>query len=514
MGNSRTTSVLKNSASSLFYKFSHMLVQFVIKTAFIKLLGKEYTGISSLFTDILTVLSLMDLGMGSAMIYSLYKPIAEGNAQRIVSLMGFFKKVYTIIGCLVVVVGALCTPFLDYIVTGVPNIKEDIRLLFIMYVLTTACSYFLVYKTVLLRANQEGRVISNVNTIAEVIECAVEIILLLIFKEFMAYLIVRLLGALSRNIILTRIAKKRYPQFLTIKAEKNLEKQEVKALFKDIAALGVYKFSGVMIYSTPSIIISAFVSTAEVALVSCYTMINTSLRTMIEQIVDSVKPSIGNLAATSSKEKQEGVFEVMNFIAFVVACFCSTCLFVLLKPFVTTVWFNEEYTVSSTLIAIFAWNFFIAVMVYPVESFRIANGLFIQGKWRPLIMAILNLMISFLFVQWWGVVGVYFGVIISRLATQVWFDAYLIYKHVFQKRPWRYYLDYLTKMVVTLVSCATAYWLTSLIAIDNAYLRFICCAAISATAPLLIIALLYSRDATCKAAYSWVTKLVKKKLRK
>lgn len=511
---SRTSNVLKNSVASIFYKFSHMLVQFVIRTAFIKLLGKEYTGISSLFADILTVLSLMDLGMGSAMIFSLYKPMAEGNSQRIASLMDFYKKAYHLIGCLVILVGMLCTPFLQYIVTGVPNIKEDIRLIFIMYVLTSACSYFLVYKTVLLRANQQARIISRVNTIAEVVECIIEIILLLVFKEFMAYLIVRLVGALSRNLILTGIARKQFPQYLSIKAEKKLSREEIKALFKDIFALGVYKVSGVMIYSTPSIIISAFVSTAEVAVVGCYTMITNSLRTAIEQVVESTKASIGNLAATSSKEKQESVFNTMNFIAFAVSCFCCTCLFVLLTPFVTQIWFDESYRISFSVVVVLVINFFIAIMVYPVESFRTANGLFVQGKWRPAIMAVVNLILSISFVQYLGVLGVYLASVVSRLSTQVWFDAYLIYKYVFKKRPWKYYADYAIKLGITVISCMVAYGICGLITIDIPIIAFVCKGMISALISLVFVVGLNWKNEALHSAKRIALRMISRKVKK
>lgn len=512
MAGSRTGNAIKNSGASILYKGSHMLVQFAIKTAFIKLLGKEYTGISTLFADILTVLSLMDLGMGSAMIFSLYKPMAEENSQRIASLMDFYKKAYHLIGILVITVGFLCTPFLHYIVKGVPNIKEDIRLIFIMYVLTSACSYFLVYKTVLLRANQQSRIISKINTIAEIVECILEIILLIVFRQFMAYLIVRLVGALSRNVILTGIARKKFPQYLTIRAEKKLTKEEVRSLFKDIFALGIYKVSGVMIYSTPSIIISAFVSTAEVAVVGCYTMINNSVRTMIEQIVESVKPSIGNLAATSSKEKQEQVFATMNFMAFAVSCFCCTCLYVLLVPFVTKIWFNSSYAISHGLVTVLVANFFIAVMVYPVESFRTANGLFVQGKWRPAIMAVLNVTLSIIFVQKMGALGVYLASVVSRLATQVWFDAFLIYKHVFKKRPWKYYCEYASQAVVTLLSCALACYLANLLHIGNVYFNFVYQMVVAVSVPVVLILGLYRNNSSFVSARVRIMKIVRKKL--
>ena len=154
MADSRTTNVIKNSSASLIYKVIQILVQFIIRTVFIRLLGNEYTGVSGLFSDILHVLSLMEMGLDVSMVYSLYKPLAEKNVDRIAALLKFFRKAFNVIGVAVLVVGAALTPFLHYIVKGVPNITEDIRGIFLMYVLTSGCSYFLIYKTVLLRADQ------------------------------------------------------------------------------------------------------------------------------------------------------------------------------------------------------------------------------------------------------------------------------------------------------------------------------------------------------------------------
>lgn len=454
------------------YKGSHIVIQFALRTAFIRMLGREYGGISTLFTDILSVLSLMELGMGSAISYALYKPLAKKDSERITALMSFYKKAYTLIGIMVLCAGLICTPLLQYIVKDVPNIKEDIRIIFIMFVLTSASSYFLVYKSILLRADQKPRIIFIVDTVIQSCESVVEIILLLMFREYFLYLILHLCATLLRNIVLSQISQKLYAGYLTGKGKK-LSREETKKLFKDIYALAIYKVSGTVINSTDSIVISAFIGTIEVSIVGNYTLIINSIRTAIEQIVNAVRPSVGNLAATSTKEKQELVFRQMNFVAFWVACFCSTCFFVLLNPFVGSIWFDSTYQVSINIIVVLTINFYIAVMVYPVEVFRTANGLFIQGKYRPALMAAMNIGLDLIFVRYWGIVGVLLATTISRISTQVWFDAYLIYKYAFGKKPWLYYLEYLENAGLTAVSCVLANTLANLPAIENVYLAFL-----------------------------------------
>lgn len=217
MEGSRTTNAIKNSLASLVLKVVGIFVQFAIRTAFIYLLGNEYTGISGLFTDILNVLSLMEMGMDTSMVYALYKPLAENDEKKIAGLMNFYKIAFRIIGIVVLAAGMLCIPFLHYIVRDVPNIKEDIHLIFGMYVLTSASSYFFIYKSVLLRADQKSSIISKWSAIVQIIECFVEIVLLVLYRQFFAYLIIHFLATVVKNFILSHIATRMYPQYFAEK---------------------------------------------------------------------------------------------------------------------------------------------------------------------------------------------------------------------------------------------------------------------------------------------------------
>lgn len=513
MSRSRTSNALVNSAATLIYKGLHIILQFVLRTAFINLLGNEYTGISALFTDVLNVLSLMELGINSALLYALYKPLAEKDERRIAALMNFYKKAYRTIGIAILVVGAACTPFLDYIVKDIPSIKEDIRLIFLFYIGRTGSSYLLIYKSALLRADQRSRDIVKIDIVAQLIEYAVEIALLFVFHEYMAYLVVYLLSAVGRNIAVSALASKRYPQYLK-KNNEQLSRQETKSIFADVFALGIYKVSGVVIYSTSSIVISSFVNTAAVAIVGNFTLITNSLRTLLEQIVNAVKPSVGNLVATSTSEKQEQIFGMMNFMLFWVSCFCCTCCFALMNPFVGTIWFNSEYAVGYDLIAILVLNLFIAIMVYPVETFRTANGLFVQGKYRPAVMAVLNIILSILFVQKMGAFGVFLATAVSRLVTQVWFDPYLVYKWVFKKSVWGYLKEYALYLVLTAACCGVTYLLNSCIALGNVYLTFLCQAVVAAVVPNVVVVLLFHRTRAFKQVLAMAKRIIGRKMPK
>ena len=509
MANSRTVNVVKNTSATLVDKLMQIVIQFALRTAFIYILGNEYTGLSGLFTDVLHVLSLMEMGLDSSMIFSLYKPLAQNDTRRIRQLLQFYRTAFTIIGFVVMGAGIACVPFLRYIVKDVPNIKEDIRGIFLMYVATSACSYFLIYRAVLLRANQQSRIISKWNVIVYSVECVVEIVLLLIFKKYYAYLIVHFIAVIARNIIISHITTKKYPHFFDQK-EEPMSKRERRTLFRDLACLTMYDVSGVVINSTDSVFISAFVGTVEVAIIGNFTMIITAVRSLVNQSVNAVKPSIGNLAATSSNEKQEQVFKTLNFLTFWIACICCTCLFVLLNPFVGDIWLNSSYVVSNAIIGVMVANFFIAVMVFPVEGFRTANGLFVQGWMRPLIMAALNIALDFFWGRKWGIMGIFVATTVSRLLTQVWFDPWLIFTRVFKTSVLAYYIKYVVYAATTAASCAIAYCLCGMIHVDSGILRFLIYAVISVIIPNLIVLALFGRSDDCHYLFGAVKQLLAK----
>lgn len=509
MADTRTSNVVKNSSATMIYKILHALVQFALRTAFIYLLGAEYTAVSSLFTDILSVLSLMELGIGSAMLYALYKPFEEKDKKRISALMNYYKKAYSAIGVAILVFGAACIPLLGYIVKDVPNIKEDIRLIFYLYVIASGCSYFAIYKSSLFRAAQKSRVISKIEITSQIIEIITEIILLIVFREYMAYLIVHVVFVLGQNFYISYLAEKEYGELLKDKTAR-LSKNDTKVLFRDVYSLSIYKLSAVVLYSTDSIVISSFVGTTWVALVGNYSLIINSIRNALDSVLQVSKPSVGNLAVTSTAERQEKVFLKINFITFWGTCFCCCCFCSLLTPFVGKIWLGEAYILDKSIVFALTLNFFSHVMAFPQDLFRAGNGLFVQGKYRPLIMSIINIVLDVILVKQIGILGVLIATSLSRLLTQAWFDPYLIYKNVFHKKPWGFYWLYMKKSFVILVCCVISYRLTSMFELSNIYIDFIAKGIIAASVPNILCYFIYRNTPEFNAFMRLIKKYLKK----
>ncbi len=453
MQQSRTKSTIVNTSFSILSRIVSMLLGFVQKTIFIRTLGISYTGISGLFTDILLVLSLAELGIGSAIAYSLYKPLAESNYKRIAQLMNFFRKAYQLIAAIVIIVGLCLTPFIRYIVKDLPNVTENLQLIFLLYIINTAVTYLLVYKNTLLIAAQKQYIVSNIQMLFNAISILVQCVILLVFKNFILYLIIQILFSLFQNLTINFVATRKYPELKKYKGE-GITKEDRKTLFRDVRALMVYKVANTITTSTDSTIISSSLGTTQVGILGNYRTIRGYATSIIAQFYNAINPSLGNLAAVDGRERQYEIFNKLDFGTFWLTCFCTTSFWALFNPFIEIWLGKEEWLLPSVTVAIYVAEFFLSNMLHSVGAFRIANGLFVQTKYLTLIRAILNLLISILLVKSMGILGVLLGTVLSCLVTQLWYEPMVLYKNVFHKNVWSYYLRFGLYSIITVGCCA------------------------------------------------------------
>ena len=492
MSDTRTGNSIKNSGATIFGRLATLIMEFVLRTVLIKTLGIEYGGISSLFTDILQVLSLMELGLGSAIIFALYKPLAERNYPKINALMRFYKTAYNIIAAGVFILGLCCVPFLGSIVKDVPDIKEDIRLIFMLYVAASSCSYLVVYKETLIRASQQSRVAVRIEMAVQIIFMGLESLSLFIFHEYMIYLVLRIVTYLVRNLLISLEVKKRFPE-VNFRGEERLSKADKNKLMKDVGAMALYKISGVVLNGTDSIIISTFLGTSLVGVMGHFRMISNCVTNLSNKVWVAVLPSVGNMAAVDDDDKQYRVFSKVNLGSFIFSAFCSIAMFNLCNPLVT-VWLGADYTVSTITAFAIAFNMYLFLTILPFQTFRDANGLFVQGKYRPVIMSIINIGLSLALVRPCGMFGVLVATPISRLVTQTWFDPYVVYKYVFKKSPKPYYKEFLIHSLITLVTGALIWGILEFAHVGGGLIRLVSGMILCCTVPLIVYYLLFRKD--------------------
>lgn len=445
------------------------ILNFVMRTVFIQTLGVQYNGVSGVFSDIFTMLSISELGIGTAIATALYKPLKENDRVQLQKYMQFYKNAYHYIAGFIFVVGIVITPFLNYIIKDVPDIQENLYVIFVLYLLKTISSYLMVYKCTLLNAAQKQYMVKRLEIVCSLIKYFIEIVQLLIFSNFILYLIIEIVSGIIQNLVVTRKAEKEYPDIF-LESKERLSSMEKKKLLKDVKGLSMFKISGSIGNSIDNVLISSMINTTMVGYLSNYTMIRRQVETILMQFFSAVLPSVGNLVAEKDNEKQYVVFNRIYYISFLVICFCATSCAVLSQSFIS-MWLGASYILEKRISQIIAIDLFLYILLQAIASFRTANGMFVKGQYRPLVTAILNVLLSIFFIKLYGVLGAILATVVCRLATQ-WYDSFLLFKYVFCKPFHKFLIKYVWYIVVFVSDMFFTDIVINWISINNIILKF------------------------------------------
>lgn len=462
---SRTGNITKNVTVVLITQFLSLLFAFANRTIFIHLLGEEYLGLDGLFTSILTIFSLAELGIGNALVFSLYKPIASNDTFKIQQLLTLYEKAYRLIIYSILAIGLLIIPFIKNIVnTDLNNLGINIYVVYILFLLNTISSYFLAHRQAVFVINQEQRVVSLYQTCGKLIVYALECASLILFSSYYLFLLLRVIGNYIIALLLCFKAKQLYPD-LCCRNEKKLPSDEINKIKKDVYALFLRRVGGVVLTSTDNIVINSFISLGMVGIYSNYVLIVTSIQAITTQVMSAMTASIGNYVATQNKEETENAFKLYTFITYLVYGFCSICFILLTNRFIQLLW-GESYLLSKTVLYLIVLNFFFYGFQSAINVFRDTTGLFVQGKYRNIISAFVNVATSIILVQHLGIVGVILGTIISRVFVSAWYDPYILYKYYFKCNFLHYFLRFFIYLVATFVIASLLDYATNRIGND------------------------------------------------
>lgn len=486
---SRTENSIINSAMSIVTQVLTVVLNFAVKTVFIKMLNDEYLGVNGLFTNIITMLSLADLGIGIAIPYSLYKPLAKKDEHKINVLMNFYKKVYTIIGIAVLLIGLSLTPFLGLIIKDIPKNVPHLSLIYILFVIHSASSYFFVYKKFLIDSDQKGYITSRIIFTFSTLLSIIQIILLVTTKNYILFLLSSIILVIIQNIYISSKANKLYP-FIKNKTDEKLEKEDMEGIKKNVSSLFIYKVGTVIMNGTDNIIISKFIGLIIVGFYSNYVLIINSITTVLNQIFNAITSSIGNLVVTTNKKRSKEVYDNLNFANFWFYALFGVCIIVLINPFIN-IWIGKKYVMGFSIVFLLVLNFYVLGMQSVTNSFRNAYGLFWIAKYRPIIMVIINIVISVVLVQFIGIEGVLIGTLISRLLTTAWLDPYIVHKYGFEISPKSYYVDYLKYLVIFIAISIILNYFVSMVAINNIFILILIAILVVISVNVILVLLFF-----------------------
>lgn len=465
MKNSRTSNVVRNMWVGTFFQVLSLFLGFVSRTIFIKILGEEYLGLNSLFTNILTILSFAELGIGNAIIFNMYKPLANNNTKQLKKLINFYKKTYTIIGSVILFIGLIIIPFIPNFIDEIPNIKENIYLIYILFLIDTSISYFFSYKTSIISADQKNYIVVMYTYIFKICQIILQLVLLYFTREYLLYLVLQVINTFLTNLFLSYKSSKMYP-FLKELGNNQLPKKEKDTIFSNVKALVIYKLDSVILNGTDSIIISKYLGLAVLGLYSNYYLLVSAITQILSQLFNAFTSSIGNLIAKENKEKSKEVFNQLYYFTVMIYCVVCICLYLLFNDFIT-IWLGKKYLLSNFVVFTIVGHMYVNGVQFAGFTFRNASGNFIQFKYAPIFSSIFNIFLSIVLAKYLGLGGVFLATIIARLSTSTWIDPYIVYKNVFKENVLEYFVKYIKYLVIILICFIPCYYLSSLINVTN-----------------------------------------------
>ena len=467
-----------------------MIMPFLIRTIFIYTIGLEYLGLTSLFTSVLQILSLAELGFATAVVYSLYKPLADNDVDMVCAIIAFLKSVYLCIGAIILILGLGASFFLPHFIHG--EVPDDINIyvLFFLYLANTVISYFFAgYKTALLTANQRDDITSKIVIFTSIAQYLLQGTVLLLFKNFYLYVIVLPMITLSINALNAYFAKRFFPQFV---AKGNLTKEQLKPMVKQIGGLLISRICAVSRNAVANILISAFIGLLSLAVYSNYLYVMTSIQGLLTIIGASILAGVGNSIVKESEEKNYKDFRKFNFLYMWISGWCFCCLVNLFQPFIS-LWVGEKSTMPYYSVLLLCLVFYSTAAGDMRNTYINATGIWWENKWRPILEATSNLILSFVLIKRFQVAGVLFSTLVSLVLINLWFGSKILYTEYFKNHKFSDFIlshlqYFLVTIMVTAVTFGCCYFISS-ISWESFALRLIICSII----PNVLYLLFYYR---------------------
>lgn len=445
----RAKNAKNNIIFGMIYKIYLIIIPFFMRTLMIYQMGMEYAGLNNLFTSIFQILNLAELGIGAALTYSMYKPIADDNKDQICALLKLYKKCFSVIGWIVMALGLICIPFLDKLVNGTIPGRLNMSVLYLMYLFNTVLSYWMFsYKKSLLYAHQRNDIISKVMLFTSTIQFVLQAIVLIYLKNYYFYLGVSILSQLLQNTACAILVNRMYPQY---KPEGILEKNIVEDIKKKIQGLITNKIGGTILRSADSIVISAFLGLPVLAVYQNYYFILTAIIGIFSIIFESCVAGIGNSLVVESDDKNYMDFEMITYImGWLISISCS-CFVALYQPFMI-LWVGEEYLMDFSLVSCMIVYFFLYEIDQLIGMYKDAAGIWYTDRYRPLVSAIANLIMNIILVQVCGLYGVLVSTVIALVVIDFPWLIYNVFKMLFKKQNIMRYIGELLKIAIYTVA--------------------------------------------------------------
>lgn len=501
----RTKNAARNMVWGLVNKIVGLLLPFICRAAIIRVFGMNYLGLSSLFTSILTVLNLAELGFGSAVVFFMYKAVAQDDNDTINALMSFYKVVYRAIGLIVLGLGLALMPFLQYFIKK--DIPADLNL-YTVYLITlagTVVTYFLyAYKNCILEAYQRKDIILNVSTAVAIIERILQLIFIFVTKNYYLYLLATVFTNVANNIIVAIIVRKRYPQFTT---KGTLSPNEKKDITKKIKGLFLYRVGHVIIGPADNIVISAFLGLTVAGMYGNYYFVVTMVCAFIDIYYNAIRAGIGNSIAVETVEKNYEDFKLLQFLQNWGIGWCSICLLGLFQDFIH-IYAGKDALFEYGIVVCFVGYFFAMKSQDVVYLYKDSGGMWEHDRWRPLTGGLINLCLNILLTKFIGVYGVLVASIFVLTVVYLPWSPKALFRDYFKRNLKEYYLMLLKGLIMTLLMGVPTLLACYYLSFENIFISLIVKAVLCVILPNVIFLLVNIRSPYLKRTMKKIKSII------
>lgn len=508
----RKNKAIKNIIANLTYYCLNAVLGLVGRKFFCDYITSDIVGLNGLLTSVISMLSLAELGMGTAIGYQLYRPLAEFDYKKVSSIMNFFKKAYYVLGCSVFGLGILALPFLDLIVADNSIEMPYVYMVYFIFLFDTVISYFFSYRRVLLSSDQKEFKIKCIDIVVLVVTILLQCIVLVTTENYILYLLVRVFCVLAGNLYTYVYVGKRYPH-ITEKNIARLTKEDRQLLNNDVKSLFIMKIAIYCVSGTDNLLLSYFIGLEAVAVYSNYSLIILTVTNVFGNIFSSITANLGNYIISEDKDSVYALYKKILFINFVIAAYMAISMVTVFNYFMP-VWVGDDYLWPIWVVAILVLNNYMSMIRKSTEAFRCAAGLFAPKpilRYVALFEGILNVVASVIFVKVFsfGISGVFLGTSISTLVTTIVLP-WMVYKYLFGRKTREYFGCFLKYFIITGVLAGVSFGVMNLLETNFGILNVILAVVISFLVTILGIGLLYKNSDEFKYWKEFATSILMK----
>ena len=485
----RAEHITRNAKYAVAGELLLAVLKFVSRRVFALLLGREYLGLGGLFTDVFSMLSLAELGFSVSITYSLYRPVAQGDTEMVKSLIQLYRRVYRAVGLVVLAVGLSLAPFLGFFVKEMPKGIPHIPLIYVLHLINASIPYFFAHNSTLLFVHQKKYVETAARSLVSLVGTAAQLGVLLLTRDYLHYLLLGIVATVVQGAAVSVQTGRLYPYLWEGRA-RPLPGETVTEIRRNVRAMLLHRVGTVVVFNTDSLLISKLVGVAEAGLYSNYMMVRGFLNVLAGALFDAITPALGDLAATGEEGHKQEAFLRLNFFSAWLFGWMGICLFCLYDPFIN-IWLGEGYLLPKPAVLLIVANFYVGGMRVPVNNTKGVLGLFWDDRYKSIAEAVLNLAVSAVLAQYWGVAGIMAGTLVSTLAAPFWCEPLVLYRRGLGMPARRYFIGYLAHLAATAVAGGMTWQLCRMV--DGGFGGFLWKCLSCAVAPHAVYLLVYRK---------------------